>query len=208
MTDELELDLTADWGEGPWLLEVTDLKQFACCPRVVYYSYCLPLLRPTTYKMEAGAEAHEAARRSERRRTLRAFKLVEGERHFDVSLTSERLGLSGRIDLVIVAGDREAIPVDYKLSRREPPSHYRLQLAAYAELLEENWQLPVVRGYIYLLPLRRAQEVKLSKRLRARVRAQVASIREMIARERMPEPTRQRARCVNCEFRRFCNDVL
>jgi CRISPR-associated exonuclease Cas4 len=30
----------------------------------------------------------------------------------------------------------------------------------------------------------------------------------MIAREAMPEPTPWRERCKECEFRRFCNDVI
>ena len=37
-----------------WLLEVTDLKQYACCPRIVFYRYCLPKIRPVTVLMEEG----------------------------------------------------------------------------------------------------------------------------------------------------------
>lgn len=191
-----------------WYLEVTDLKQFAYCPRVVYYRYCLPLLRPTTYKMAAGVEAHDKATEDEQRRSLRAYGLDEGERRFDVTLTSERLGISGRIDLVILTADGAAIPVDYKLSRHASGAHFRLQLAAYAELIEENWPRPVKIGYIYSLPLRQAEPINLTSRLRGQVRQQVAAIREMIEHERMPEPVAQRSRCVDCEFRRFCNDVF
>jgi CRISPR-associated exonuclease Cas4 len=191
-----------------WYLRVTDLKQFAYCPRIVYYSYCLPLLRPTTYKMEAGVELHEKAASDEARRSLRAYGLSEGERRFDVVLTSERLGLSGRIDLVILIGQHEAIPVDYKLSHHGEARHFHQQLAAYAELIEENWQIPVQRGFLYLLPERRAEEVRLTGRLRTGVCAEAAKIRHMIASQAMPDATSARARCVNCEFRRFCNDLF
>jgi len=67
---------------------VTDLKQFAYCPRVVYYSYCLPLIRPVTYKMEAGREAHLDEKGREERRSLRAYGLREGERSFNLWLGS------------------------------------------------------------------------------------------------------------------------
>lgn len=194
-------------SEG-WYLQVTDLKQFAYCPRIVYYAYCLPLVRPTTYKMEAAAEAHEKAPGDEVRRSLRAYGLSAGERYFDVKLTSKQLGLSGRIDMVMVVGQAEAIPVDYKLSRHGEARHYHQQLAAYAELIEENWRIAVQRGFLYLLPERRAEEVKLSSRLRAGLRSQVAAMRQMIASQQMPEATSARARCVNCEFRRFCNDLF
>lgn len=195
-------------GESQWYLQVTDLKQYAYCPRVVYYRYCLPLVRPTTYKMEAGIEAHDKAAEDEQRRSLRAYGLTEGERHFDVSLVSERLGLSGRIDMVIITDIGCAIPVDYKYSRHEPSLHYRLQLAAYAELLEENWQVTVNEGFIYFLPLRRAKSVQVTGRLRSQVKRQAGEMRTMIEQQRTPDPTSQRSHCVNCEFRRFCNDVF
>ncbi|NIO72733.1 MAG: hypothetical protein GTN71_27865, partial [Anaerolineae bacterium] len=51
--------------------QVTDLKQYTYCPRVVFFAYCLPLIRPMTYKMEAGIAAHEKAEEQEQRRSLR-----------------------------------------------------------------------------------------------------------------------------------------
>lgn len=190
---------------------VTDLKQYAYCPRIVFYTYCLPLLRPTTYKMEAGAMAHAEAGERERRRTLTAYGLAEGERHFDVWVASERLGLQGRIDLVIEAGageEREWIPVDYKQTVRQAGPHYKRQLAAYGMMLEETLGGRARRGFIYSLVTRKAEEVALTEQLRNDVRETVAAMREMVRREVMPEPPHSRQPCVNCEFRRFCNDVL
>ncbi|MDE0078633.1 MAG: CRISPR-associated protein Cas4 [Caldilineaceae bacterium] len=195
-----------------WLLKVTDLKQFAYCPRIPYYHYCLPAVRPTTYKMDAGIRAQDRAEELERRRSLRAYGLTEGERHFNVSIASGQLGVSGQIDLVIrhtVNGEERLIPVDYKLSRREPGRHFKLQLACYALLLEEAWQLPVEDGFLYLIPARKAVRVPVTTRLRNDVRRQLAEIRELVLAERMPAVSaRQRSRCVDCEFRRFCNDML
>lgn len=195
-----------------WLLKVTDLKQYAYCPRIPYYHYCLPGVRPTTYKMEAGIRAQDGAEARERRRSLRTYGLTEGTRHFNVSVASSQLGVSGQIDLVIshsVDGEERLIPVDYKLSRRDPGRHFKLQLACYALLLEEVWQLPVEEGYLYLIPARRAVRVPITTRLRNDVRRQLAEIRRIVQEERMPlAPTKHRGRCVDCEFRRFCNDVL
>ncbi|MDE0631749.1 MAG: CRISPR-associated protein Cas4 [Caldilineaceae bacterium] len=195
-----------------WLLKVTDLKQFAYCPRIPYYHYCLPEVRPTTYKMAAGIRAQDRAEELERRRSLRAYGLTEGERHFNVSITSGQLGVSGQIDLVIkhtLNGEDRLIPVDYKLSRRDPGRHFKLQLACYALLLEEVWGLPVEDGFLYLIPARRAVRVPITTRLRNDVRRQLAEIRALVLAERMPPvPPKQRSRCIDCEFRRFCNDVL
>lgn len=196
--------------EQAWVLEVIDLKQYAYCPRVVYYRYCLPTLRPVTFKMEAGVAAHVAEEVHERRRSLRAYGLADGERHYDVRLESASLGLSGRLDLVIVRAEgeeHEAIPVDYK-NARKVGVHWKRQLAAYALLLEESWGIPVRRGFVYLLPLRRAEEVRLGTREKGEARRLLGEVRAMVDAERMPPPTPRRGRCVDCEFRRFCNDVF
>lgn len=193
------------------IFTVTDLKQYGYCPRVVVYTYCLPLVRPTTYKMDAGITAHEQAGGRERRRTLAAYGLEEGKRHFDVRLESAILPLRGRLDMmieVVRGASRELIPVEYKQTRRRIGRHVRTQLAAYALLVEETWGGSVSRGFVYSLLNRSAHEVTITSRLRAEVRRAVASMQEIVQREVMPDPPRSRRGCVNCEFRRFCNDVL
>jgi CRISPR-associated exonuclease Cas4 len=185
---------------------VTDLKQFAYCPRIVYYHYCLPDIRPKTYKMQAAVEAHETAEEREARRSLKAYGLKAGERVFDLWLESSEVGLRGRIDLAIRT-ETEAIPVDYKDSPGRAGPHFIRQLAAYGLLLEENWHLPANRGFLYFIPARRARAYALTAEVKAEVRSMVAAIREMVERERMPPPVAERSKCAVCEFRRFCNDV-
>lgn len=192
-------------------LEVTDLKQWIYCPRVVFYRYCLPRVRPITYSMEAGISAHEEAVSREERRSLRPYGLTNGERSFDVTLRSERLHLSGRIDLVIrVETERglEGIVVDYKLSEREAGTHFKLQLAAYALMLEEAWGIPVRRAFLYHLPQRQAEAIPLTTALKRRVETTITDIHHAIAGERLPQPPAHLGKCVACEFRRFCNDVI
>lgn len=190
-----------------WYLEITDLKQWDYCARVVYYRYCMPLLCPETGKMQASHAAHDRERALEARRTLTAYGLAEGERHFDLRLVSDEWGLSGRVDLVVETA-REVIPVDYKASTRRPAGHFRLQLAAYGVLCEEHFGKPARRGFLYLIPLRQAQEVALTRTLRQRMERTVQAIRWTVLHEVMPCATERRARCVDCEYRRFCNDVV
>lgn len=194
-----------------WSLRVVDLKQFEYCPRVVYYQYCLPGVRPTTYKMEAGIEAQNRVEKLEERRSLRAYGLQDGKRHFNVSVQSATLGCTGQIDLLIETEDDDRhrlVPVDFKLSRKEPGRHFKLQLACYALMVEEQWGLPVEEAAIYLIPLKKSVLVPITTRLKNDVKRKLEQMRTMIVEQRVPEATRQRAKCVNCEFRRFCNDVI
>jgi CRISPR-associated exonuclease Cas4 len=194
-------------------LEVTDLKQWRYCPRIVWYRYCLPAIRPITDLMEHGIRRHQEEAGREERRSLRPYGLSQGERHFDLALRSERLGVRGRIDLAIAVPDRtsagaEAVVVEYKDSESTPGAHFRLQLTVYALLLEEAWGLPVKTGWIYLIPLRRAEKVAITPAVRRKAQEAIAQVQTAINGEVMPAPPTSRRPCVSCEFRRFCNDVV
>ena len=191
------------------LIEVTDLKQYDYCPRIPFYRYCLPRIRPLTYGMKEGIQSHTEEAAREERRSLRAYGLTDGERVFDVLLRSESLGMVARIDLAIRREQfPEAIVVDYKLSREPAGSHFRLQLAAYALALEEAWHLPVHRGYIYHIPQRHAEEIVITPSLRNKVLRVRSAILASVLHERIPPPPSRRAKCISCEFRRFCNDAI
>lgn len=192
---------------------VVDLKQYIYCPRLIYYHHCLPAVRPVTYKMEAGLAAQTDEEERARRRSLRRYGLKRGQCESNVFVESDRLGLKGVVDLVITTDDNglrqpEVIPVDYKLSSRQPGRHFKLQLLAYGLLLAEACRLPSRRGFLYLIPKRRAIEVPFTPGLQAQLTQALAEMRQIVDREWMPSPVKQRAKCEVCEFRRFCNDVV
>jgi len=192
-----------------WTFTVTDLKQYAYCPRILYFMRCLPGVRPITTKMREGIAAHDDAELREQRRQLRAYGFTTGERHFDVAIYSAALRINARLDLVIVEPDGKpiAVPVDYKMSDMTG-AHVRLQLACYGLLVEEEMGLAAPYGFVYLTMERRAEKVALSAALKQETQAALREMRAIVEQELMPEPTARAARCVNCEFRRFCNDVL
>lgn len=187
------------------LFTVTDLKQYTYCARIFYYHACLPDVRPVTYKMQASIAIHETEPKRAARRSLNPIGAADGSRQFDVSVQSTKLRLSGQIDEVIETPD-EIVPIDYKLAQAEG-QHFKMQLTAYALLLEETRQKPVTRGFLYLIPKRKAIEVSITPRLRASVYAALMDMENIAVHEQMPPATDWRRRCADCEFRRFCNDV-
>ena len=191
------------------LFRVIDLKQYSYCPRVLYYHTVLPQVRPVTYKMEAGVVAHEVAEGRERRRSLRSYGVPAGERFFNVGLQSAELGLSGELDMVIETAT-ELIPVDYK-NTAKIGKHFKLQLMAYGRLLETAWPGPaktVSRGFLYLIPQRKAVEVRFTAPLRRQLAAAMVALGQIAHQQQMPQPVAHVGQCVDCEFRRFCNDVV
>ncbi len=183
---------------------VTDIKNWVYCPRVPYYITFLPH-RPTTFKMDDGHSAHAHTTDLEHRRSLRAYGLSAGDRYFHVHLQSERLGLSGLLDMAIVT-PAAAHPVEYKTGASVSRNH-QCQLAAYALLVEERWRIPVPHGYIYLIPTRRAHRILITDELRTLVLSSLDQMRHALARETKPPPTPIRARCTDCEYRRYCLDL-
>ncbi len=198
-------ELALSDGKTPLVLQVTDLKQWLYCPRIVYFRFNWPGVRPTTYGLEEGRLAHEDVTLALRRRRRRLRGLPEGNWLFDVAHYSTTLGLSGRVDLVIERED-EIIPVDFKDSANVKARHFKIQVVAYALLLEEAFERKARRGFIYSLPRRRAKEIEITTRLRKQVRSLTQEIIDVIRGEHMPPGPRSLAPCVACEFRRFCND--
>ncbi len=185
---------------------MTDVRQHVYCPRIPYYHYTMPLERPTTAKMDIGKEEHDTTSAKEARRTLKAYGITSGERRFSVDLLSRELGLRGKIDMMILTPE-EAIPVEYKMASAVGP-HHRYQLTAYAILAEHNLDRPVNRSFVYLTPAKRALEVPITAAMREHVHKTLAALRDSINHERLPRPTPHRKRCIACEYRRFCGDVL
>jgi CRISPR-associated exonuclease Cas4 len=156
--------------------------------------------------MDAGREGHEDEEKRASRRTMHQYAVAEGERRFNVRIAAPHLGLTGVVDEVVYATNGEVIPVDYKLTRTVSPNH-RLQLTAYALLLETTSAVTVQRGFIYLILARKAVEVSVTDRLRAQLFKTLTAMRDTVSRELMPVGTSNRNSCFACEFRRFCNDV-
>jgi CRISPR-associated exonuclease Cas4 len=156
--------------------------------------------------MQEGQRQHDRTEVLEARHTLQAYGLTEGERQFRVRLHSPRLELSGVVDMVIET-PTEVIPVDFKFTEGDVARNHVYQLVAYALLLEEQRGVPARRGFIYLVPQRRAREVVVTTALRRRVAGVVAEIRAALDREELPSPTVVRARHVDCEFLPRCGDV-
>ena len=187
-------------------LTVTDLKQWSYCPRIPYYHHVMPVEFARTYKMERGRDGEAAVEAMEKRRGFRRYGLDQGERRFGVWLHSATLQLAGKLDLLIVTGDA-AYPVDFKDTEGGVRYNHRIQLAAYAMIVEESLGVPVPAGFIYLVPRRQLVRVGLGGEERTALTRALGEMRRVIQHEEMPEPTPVRARCTACEFRNYCADI-
>lgn len=187
-------------------LTINDLKQHAYCPRIVYFRHCLPLNGRMTFKMVEGQTRQDEVTRLERRRTLQRYGLDEAERRFDVFVRSERLRLTGRVDMALLTRD-QVVPVDFKSSEGHGGRNWELQLVAYTMMIEDVFDRPSPFGILYILGSNRVVRVPSDDGSRGAVHESFAVLRRLVLGEGMPAPTSVRGRCRDCEFRRYCNDV-
>lgn len=189
------------------MLKVSDVKQFLYCPRVVYFTYVMPVHKKITRKMEYGKEEHLEIERLEKRRKLRSYDLSAGERRFRTKLCSERLDLEGILDMHIVTSSG-CFPVEFKHTTRKPSLHHKYQLVSYALLLEDQYGKAVRHGYLYLIPGKRVITVEITPNARSYVKRTLEKIRTMVVRETFPPAPRRPARCFDCEYANYCADVV
>jgi CRISPR-associated exonuclease Cas4 len=188
------------------LLPVVELRQWAYCPRVVYYHQLMPGAGQMTYKMNEGLRAQEAVENLEMRRTLREYGMENAERQFGVWLSDEGLGLTGKVDLLLRGASFAAV-VDFKLTSGEVGENHRMQLAGYALLVEAALRVPVEVAFLFRIPDNKVFPVPVTVEMRQRVVEAVRTIRLMQMTEELPEATAVRARCKECEYANYCGDV-
>jgi len=198
--------MNSGYGLHAPIFTVTDLKQYHYCPRILYFTYVQPVPRSVTHAMKRGTDEHALLDRLMPRRTVRRYGLDEAEKHFHVRLGSPTVGITGQLDLLLNAGDRY-YPVEFKYTRQPPAANHRLQLSAYALLVEEEYETQVEMGFFLIRPEDLLTRVPIGEEDREAVRNAIGEIRQIVLAQQWPEGTRQHGKCVMCEWRNFCNDV-
>lgn len=151
-----------------------------------------------TMQMQTGLNAH--------RRVDNAAESRVNE-HRAVNVRSERLGLSGRCDVIEGADDGPLTVVEYKATpvRRRPEVTYanRLQLALQTLCLKEMGR-EVQGTEVYFTGHRRRVEVALTNADFARAEEAVARTRRLIGAPQAPEPPDDDSRCQWCSHVSVC----
>jgi len=120
---------------------------------------------------------------------------------------SDRLGLSGKADVVEFLPDGTPFPVEYKHGSRDKHADIatcdNLQLAAQAMCLEEMFGKAVTEGALFYASSRRRRVVAIDSALRAAVENATKAVRAALAASALPPP-RNDERCRACSLRDLC----
>jgi CRISPR-associated exonuclease Cas4 len=116
-------------------------------------------------------------------------------------LRSERLGLTGRAD--IVEFKPEPFPVEYKRGKSKPNDCDTVQLCAQALCLEEMLDKVIERGAIFYGNPRRRLEVEFTSQLRSRTEELAATMHRLYRSQVTPAAT-PGPYCRNCSLIDVC----
>lgn len=174
---------------------ISALEHYSYCPRQCALIHVEQTYDENIYTMR-GSLAHERVDTV----TTRAERGMRVER--GLPLWSDRLGLTGRADVVEFHGD-VPYPVEYKVGTRREWEHEAIQLCAQVVCLEEMLGIPVPAGAIYYIASRTRREVECTAELRAEVERATALVREMLQRSALPSAPND-ARCKKCSLLESC----
>ena len=172
--------------DGHELVNVSDLNQYLYCPRRLYYIRFFDTIGLNADLVSGRLRHQNLSRR--------------GGWILERYLYSERLCLHGKVDLI--EDDNGPVPVERKSGIRVYDND-RIQLAAYALLIEEWYECEISIGYIYLFSTRRRFEVVISDDLRDSVSATVQAILSMKLTD-IPPIQNNLNKCKRCSVLSYC----
>lgn len=161
-------------------------------------------------------------RKESEMRALNIFKFVEkyslfGEELWkkltpkiesELKISSESLELTGVIDQIEKYPDGK-VPLELKTGSMPKegvwPGH-RVQLGAYALLMEEKYGKPVDEGFVVYLDKQERRHIAINPFLKQEVRDLKDKVRELLRSKQIPEKTENENKCRKCGLRGKCEN--
>lgn len=187
--------------DDAWQIPLSALQHYSYCPRQCALIHQEQTFTENVFTLR-GQRVHERVDEPD----TRCEKGVRIEQA--LPLFCDRLGLSGKADLVEFLADGTPRPVEYKHGPRRQKDHDDLQVAAQALCLEEMTGRSVPEGVIYHHSSRRRRLVPITAELRAKVEALIREMRAVLSSGKLPPPVDDPERCRGCSLMESCQPEL
>ncbi|MAE42600.1 CRISPR-associated protein Cas4 [Candidatus Woesearchaeota archaeon] len=124
----------------------------------------------------------------------------------EMRIESEKLQLRGIIDKVEVYEDGY-VPIELKTGKmpREGmwPGH-RIQITAYALMLEEKFNVPIKEGFVHYLDVQEKRHLAMNPFMKEEIISLVKEIQALLQKNNIPEYCENKNKCVNCGLKEQC----
>ena len=124
----------------------------------------------------------------------------------ELSIESDTLQLKGIIDRIEVY-ENSYVPVELKTGKMPKdgvwPNH-RIQIAAYAMLLEEKFQTKVKEGFVNYLDAKESRRIAINPFMREEITQLINEIQILLKNSYPPKYSENRNKCAGCGLRETC----
>lgn len=182
------------------LIGSEEIRQFEYCKRILFFRHVVQAPMLKTYKMEQGAQKHEQLQK------MASNAEEYAQKYYNIYLTDPEIGLVGLIDYFEFDG-KEAYPVEIKSGNIPPEgleNAHKCQVAAQAMLIEKNFDFLVKMVRVYYSKHDKVVDYPIGIEDRQKVLKIIVEINKMLASERIPVPTNDKGKCVDCECQKYC----
>lgn len=184
-------------------LTVTDVVEYAFCPKFTYYGIVLGLKQ---YEEKRGTIMAGRRMHSKHEKTNVTYlpHNIQGKKLTSVKFYSKNLGLIGKIDEAIETND-EVVLIERKYTENDivGPT-LKVQLGLLAILIEENIRKPVRKAIVIFSKKQRKEvEVKLDQTMKSYALDMFNKTKKVIS-DGISPFSRFDNRCLNCCYRKIC----
>lgn len=177
-------------------LPLSLLNDFLFCERRVGLKLIENLRGENVHTVE-GDIAHERAD-TPGYHVLRGVKVLRA-----LTVWSDRLGLSGKCDVVEKHPDGTFVPIEFKKSRKKSFINDDVQVCAQGICLEETLGLEVKHGAIFFAASKHRREIEFTLNLRQQVESTARALHQLVRERSTPKAEKKKA-CAHCSLVELC----
>ena len=177
-----------------------DIRQYAYCPRKIYFRYVLRQRFLTTPKIDRGKELH-----TEHCKNKRPEKIGPVERYYNVYMRDNTLKISGSAD-ILEWNESEGVIVDLKTGHTKENGIWypdKMQLTALSILAEAQFNLTIKRVGVWDFKKDTITYEEIDNKDRLKVIEIADKARIIISEEIFPK-AKHGKKCSACEYNRLC----
>lgn len=177
-----------------------EIRQFSYCKRKIYFRHVVKAPMKQTYKMEYGMEKHNEFQNQ----INKASEAVQ--KYYNIYLSDVELGLVGLIDYFEFDG-KEAYPIEIKTGNIPPENLEnpdKMQVIAQAILIEKNFDFLVKKVRVFYSKFNKIIDYPIGIEDKLKVIEIISKINKLLKSEKIPEPTKEKQKCPDCECQIYC----
>lgn len=187
-------------------ISVSKVMDYIYCPRNIFFMDVLGIEKnEKSYKVKTGKDIHNEKLRKNKFYLRKDLKVVKKE--MNVTLSSKKNMLYGKVDEILFLRNNTIVPLDYKYSEYTGKIYdtYKYQLSMYSMMIDENYKVKSRKGYIVFIRAdNKIIEVEYGNKEFEQIKKYLKNIREIRNKGYYPLEVEESEKCDDCYYKKLC----